>query len=510
MLNWEQDPKRTERGIQMLLCRLHPGLQSLDGAGGDGGRDAQLVAADGRTVFEIKSFGRLTSSRRRQAERSLRAAVASAQDMTRWVLVIPMNRTPERPGVRSGEETWFKVDLQKLAPDVELEWRGLDWLDAQVAESMDIQRYIEGTDGQLLQRAREFEMEKAVLAGGADDLRTRLGNLHRTVNEISPFWTLDFSLRDGVQETWLRAKVPDAHIVDPIRIVPTVTFRSGDPDDEALLLRFEQTLAFGGSVELPAGYVTSFDVEASEEARRLFPTGDPRDSEFTIVSPRVPLERPLRCSYQVRDDQDRNLAQFHVYLRERSSGARGVTLYGSDAAGIASFEVGIPTPSRVPQPDASVTEEGARLHIDLVEDIVGFDIADLLPVARTLAAANPGTRLRFDMPGLGFVGGGEPLVMDAFPDAASTCQIVEDLHRMEELTGSVLRFPADITNGHAADLRGAVRQLDGEIVEREGGLTLNVRPEAVGEFLESWKNSPTVSEQGGFVAATEAMELESW
>ena len=67
MLSWGAlDPGRTERGIQALLRQLHPGLRSLDGAGGDGGRDAQLVTADGKTVFEIKSFGRLNSSARRQ------------------------------------------------------------------------------------------------------------------------------------------------------------------------------------------------------------------------------------------------------------------------------------------------------------------------------------------------------------------------------------------------------------------------------------------------------------
>jgi hypothetical protein len=142
VLNWEQDPKRTERGIQMLLKHIYPGLRSLDGAGGDGGRDATLITADGTTVFEIKSSGRLTSSRRSQVERSLRAAVASMPSMTRWVLVIPMNMTPARPGVRGSEETWLDDRLPTLAPGVDLDWWGLDWLDDQLSERMDVQRYI--------------------------------------------------------------------------------------------------------------------------------------------------------------------------------------------------------------------------------------------------------------------------------------------------------------------------------------------------------------------------------
>jgi hypothetical protein len=46
VIDWAaQDPKRTERGIQMLLRRQYPGLRSLDGSGGDGGRDAHLITA---------------------------------------------------------------------------------------------------------------------------------------------------------------------------------------------------------------------------------------------------------------------------------------------------------------------------------------------------------------------------------------------------------------------------------------------------------------------------------
>lgn len=31
---------------------------------------------------------------------------------------------------------------------------------------MDVQRYIEGVDGQMLERSREFEKERAILTGG--------------------------------------------------------------------------------------------------------------------------------------------------------------------------------------------------------------------------------------------------------------------------------------------------------------------------------------------------------
>lgn len=507
MLNWQSlDANRVERGVQMLLRSKYAGLQSLDGAGGDGGRDAQLVTADGRTVFEVKSFGRLNSSRRRQIDKSLRKAVQSAPDMNRWVLVIPMNRTPARPGARSSEEAWFADALPKLAPGVQLSWWGLDWLDGQVAENMAFQRYIEGVDGQLLERAREFNLEQAVLAGGADDLRSRIETIARRADEISMFWTLDVAVRGGITQTSLRAKVPNAHTLDPIRLTPTFQFRTDDPDDERLRQRFEQALAFGGSVDLPAGYVTDLEIEASAEAQLLFSTGDPKNSEFTLRSERAPVERPIRCAYQVLDADKRVVSEFPVYLRERTSGAEGATLYGSDAASIATFEVSVPRPSSILGAGESVEMGEGRLHLNLPDSLVGYDIDSLLPVMKTFAAATNGRYIRFKMPGLGDLGG--PVMANQFPYAEETRELVSDLHRMQEVTGSVLRFPDKVTVGDAAYLRNAVRQLDGEEVEHHGGLTLNLRPEAVGEFLAAWAKAPDGGETaGGFLAASEGWEL---
>lgn len=490
----------------MLLRRRYTGLRSLDGAGGDGGRDAQLITPDGLTVFEIKSFGRLNSSRRRQVERSLRKAVASTPAMTRWVLVVPMNMTPERPSARSSEESWFAEKLPTCAPGVELEWWGQDWLDSQVAEHMDVQRYIEGPDGQVLQRASEFNMEQEVLAKGAADLADRLANIRGRVDEVSMYWTLDFFVRDGLQGTALRAKDPDAPTLDPITITPTVTFRPDRPEDRALQERFERTLAFGGRVELPAGYVTKLDVDASAEARLLIYNQDPETSEFAFTTNREPLDRSLRCAFQVVSSDDRVHAQFPVYIRERTAGSKGVTLYGGDAAGITKFDVNVPYPNTLPK-EGPVTLAGAGLHFDLPESLVGHDIASLLPVIGVFAVMTPGTHIRFELPGLGFVYG-PSLAEAAFPQAPSTHQLIADLNRMEQHTGSVLRFPSGITNADVADLRTFVRTLDGETVECEGGLTLSLRPESVAEFLEALRQAPEEGTAGGFLGTVDGIELE--
>lgn len=516
MFNWDQDPARTERAIQMLLKARYPGLRSFDGSGGDGGRDAELVTADGRTVFEVKSFGRLDSSRRRQVAKSLTKAVQTVPDMTRWVLAIPMNMTPTRPGARSSEQAWFEETLPKLAPGVDLDWFGRDWLDAALAKNMDVQRYIEGPESQLLQRAAEFGMETAVLADGASNLDERLAGLQRRVDEVSPYWTLDFAVRDGVHYQTLRAKRDDAPVADPIVITPTFTFRTDDADDEELRAKFEHTLAFGGHVDLPAGYMTDIDIEASPEARKLFDPGEPATSEFSLATPREVLDRRIRCSYQVLgtqttsggmssgDENEHVLAQFSVFLAERTAGSVGVTLYGSDAAGVINFELGLPRPPA--GPGQAPWEAAASLRMVLPETLVGFDIDSLRPVIDALAAASEGARMRLLLPQLGHVDGPR-FDAAAFPEAVANQQLVTDLHHMQEITGSAFTYPANITNGQVKDLRRAVRLLDGDDVEHDGGFTLHVRPDGVSGFLDALLQAPGGVLQGGLFSLRELVEF---
>lgn len=463
-------------------------------------------------MFEVKSFGRLDGKRRRQVERSLKKAVLSAPKMTSWVLVIPMNRTPTRPGAKSSEEAWFEGRLAEMAPGVDLDWYGLDWLDNQLAENMDLQRYIEGADSQLLQRAKEFNQEQAVLANGAADLHERVANLGRRVDEISPYWTLDFAVRDGVQWRTLRAKTEDAARLDPITITPTFTFRRGNPDDELLSAQLEQALAFGGEVGLPAGYLADITVDASDEAKKLFDTRDPAQTEVSFISTRSVLEPRIRCSYEVRavdpaGHDDGVLAQFRVYLAERTAGNRGATLYGSDAGGVAGLTVGLPFPSRVPEEGKEIVlNETPVLQITLPNSLVGYDIDTLLPILHTLAAATDGTRIRFTLPGLGFVSS-HTLAEPAFPGAAALHQVVADLHRLQEHMGSAFAFPADITTDQVKLLRRAARQLAGDEVEHDGGVTLTLRPGAATGFLKRLDDAPEGGRQGGILGASELVQF---
>ena len=87
-IRWDDlEPQRYEDMVSVLLSRIHKDAQRIDGKGGDGGRDVQIVSGqDGKITdaFELKSFtGRMGSVQRNQVARSLKRAAgawASAVD----------------------------------------------------------------------------------------------------------------------------------------------------------------------------------------------------------------------------------------------------------------------------------------------------------------------------------------------------------------------------------------------------------------------------------------------
>ena len=91
-VRWEDlDSQIYEDMGSVLLSRLHPDAQRIDGSGGDGGRDVQIVNdQDDKTLyaFELKSFtGRMDPSRRQQVSNSLKRA-ADLKPVG-WTLVVP-------------------------------------------------------------------------------------------------------------------------------------------------------------------------------------------------------------------------------------------------------------------------------------------------------------------------------------------------------------------------------------------------------------------------------------
>ena len=75
-IRWEDlGAQKFEEMVSVLLSRLYSDSQRIDGKGGDGGRDVQIVCpGDGSVIdaFELKSFtGRMGDVQRPQVKRSL-------------------------------------------------------------------------------------------------------------------------------------------------------------------------------------------------------------------------------------------------------------------------------------------------------------------------------------------------------------------------------------------------------------------------------------------------------
>ena len=287
MLDWRRfDPGSLERAAQMLV-RDRFGATSVDGAGGDEAQDLRWESPDGLVIFEVKSFcDRLRSAQKRQIEASLIRAV-SCHHSARWALVLPVNPSP-------AELKWFD-DLRRRFPDVELEWLGIDWLDAQVAGREDVISYLEGPDYKLLRRARQLELEHAAAATG-DEVSARMAQLAARGEEISPYWAWDVRTTAGGQIRALRAKREESAALDPIMLKTRFSFPPDDPDAAETAQNVDQVLRFGGDVTIAGQFIDRFAVEASSEATRRL-VGHTVGERQRRVLPRL---RPRRAARHLR------------------------------------------------------------------------------------------------------------------------------------------------------------------------------------------------------------------
>ena len=123
-IRWDEfEPQGYEDMVSVLLSRLHPDAQRIDGKGGDRGRDVQIVhGQDGQVThaFELKSFtGRMTSARRKQVAGSLKRVAALGP--ARWTLVVPIDPTP-------AEDKWFrKLGVGIASPKLWRQIRAQGW-----------------------------------------------------------------------------------------------------------------------------------------------------------------------------------------------------------------------------------------------------------------------------------------------------------------------------------------------------------------------------------------------
>ena len=91
-----------------------------------------------------------------------------------------------------------------------------------------------------------------------------------------------------------------------MKLLPTFMFPSDDdPDAMAVRQGLDQALDFGGSVDVPARYVATLDIQASDEVKHLLGWTDDRSGQVSFISMPHPMEPPVRGAFSVLDGVDR-------------------------------------------------------------------------------------------------------------------------------------------------------------------------------------------------------------
>ena len=329
-VRWDElEPRGYEDMVSVLLSRLHSDAQRIDGSGGDGGRDVQIVSTQGDQIvyaFELKSMtGRMTPVRRKQVARSLSRAAALGPKQ--WTLVVPIDPTPS-------EWHWFQQLGGKYS--FPTRWFGKTWLDEKMSAFPDIRRYfIEGASDEVVRRLRELQNEHAIVTD-IHDAVARMRTLRERLNEIDPHYRYEISTGTGATNKWPMDVVfavgfagvrVDAYpkyegaVKDrPITINAEVVI---GPDNEAI----QNALDYGLDVKIPPHLIDRLRVDAPSGLGGSFTGG-----EIDLFSTNKGLSEMITVALDIQDG-DNLLASCPIHLNEQTTGLKGSIVRGTDSSG---------------------------------------------------------------------------------------------------------------------------------------------------------------------------------
>jgi hypothetical protein len=447
-VNWNEIDHRTyEDMVAVLLSRLHPDSQRIDGTGGDGGRDVQFATPDGLHVFELKSFtGRVSKSRRPQITRSLNRA--KELEPVEWVLVVPIDPTP-------AEERWFN----QIRNDVPfpLVWRGRTWLDAEMTTRPEIHRYfVEGAAAEVVRLLAELQAENAMPRSVGDAL-ARLQTLHDRLDELDPHYTYDLAVGREVASTRPHGAILSASIANarvdvypryvgaerdrPITINVTFAFAS---EDSAYLQELIRSIDYGTPVSLPGRVVAQFELDAP---LGLGVSQSPVAIEIGGSSPSA--NGPIRFVAEIRNGV-RLLASLPLDFKVSNRGRKGLIFTGSDSTGWLRLRL-------------TANIENKELTVNLGVEQAPVLPAAVLPLLRWLVHLRAPNELQL----LSSVGStAAPVLLSNEPFVDETMlKIVEALDDVQRESGASFDLPVDITLEEAQLIIEARRLLAGQQVE---------------------------------------------
>ena len=444
-IRWEDlGQQKYEDMVSVLLSRLHPNSQRIDGKGGDGGRDVQIVqAADGSLTeaFELKSFiGRVGPGRRTQVKRSLDRAAALGP--ANWTLVVPIDPTP-------GEMDWFRRMGENYG--FPLEWRGKTWLDGKMAAHPDIGRYfVEGAKDEVYRLLLELREEQARVTSVPDAV-PRLESLRERLNKIDPHYRYELATVTGTANNWPSDVVFSVRQGD-VRVDAFAKYRGAardrpvsvrarvavGPEDLAIL----EAMGYGLETTIPHRMISNVTVDLPSGLGGNFSSG-----EFNIRPADTEMDDPIALSLRIMAE-DKVMASYPVKLKEQTSGPKGSVFTGIDSTGWLAMRLTI-----------NVVDQEAEAEFQVVPQS-GMPTS-LVPLFRWLDTFQPARQLKIRWPE-GFEAGSE-ISRSFWPDG-SPVGFVEALAYLQQQTGIYWGMPLPLSEEDAQEIVTTAALMKGETI----------------------------------------------
>ena len=441
---WEGLGRETyEDMVAVLLSRLHPAAQRIDGSGGDGGRDVQIPTQDGLVVYQLKSqTGRMTPSRRRQVKVSLESA--SQHSPAKWFLVVPIDPTP-------GEREWFD---RLVGPyGFECRWLGKTWLDSEMAQKPEIARYY--FHGDRYELSEFLELVRGInpdpLPGGAGVLGAAADNARGIVDQLNvldPHFVFAISARP---DSGVRVSVIPRYLgAERDRSPFSVVWAFPDTAEGAIAQQaLQETVDFGIACVVPSEFISELVINVPAGLGAVL-----EGYEVALGGPTPGLAEDVRVVLKAIGSGGAVEAQLPLVTQQASIGDRGAVLSLADNSEAVTAEIKL-----------DVSNLALCLRWAYSQPEV-FSPLDLLPAAKFAAALEGGAQMAVDLNGETHGPGDPGPFQSAVPgEAARWARFLGQLSNVQITTGVFFDIRNEFTPEEARAIEEASRLLNGEALE---------------------------------------------
>jgi hypothetical protein len=411
-VNWRQlNADVFEDLVACLLKTLYADADKIDGKGGDSGRDLRIMTPSGELIYQIKYLQpRLGNEQghRRQVSQSLERA--AQLNPRRWTLVVPIDLT-------EGEQMWLQKAAAKYSFPVD--HHGANWLDTQLAKQPQIPRYfLENTAAEVVRLMTELQREQGALAGGVADAAQRISALADQIDQISPYYRVDWSVVDGQPAMAVVPRYKGAEVDSPIVVGVTTDFPN-TPTGRRAAADYQQLLDYGKPTKIQRQHV-----------KRLQFLGEPGlippvERATVIIGPTSEDENfRADAVFEVANPAGEIIASLPILLAGRTRGAKGTVVTGTDTRGVVAVEL--------------LMRLDGTGSINLGYQLPGiFYPAEVLPALRMLSACTLENMVTLA------IAGTAPIELNLsnnrYPGAASTYRTLTSLAHIQLRSGTL--FP---------------------------------------------------------------------